>query len=37
MGSSPNKEDVVTTKNTKYDTTPPPSSSFQIVLVRLIW
>ncbi len=37
MGSSPNKEDVVTTKNTKYDTTPPPSSSFQIVLFRLIW
>ena len=37
MGSSPNKEDVVTTKITKYDTTPPPSSSFQIVLFRLIW
>ena len=37
MGTSSSKKDVVITKNTKYDTTPAPSGSLQIVLFRLIW
>ena len=37
MGTSSSKKDVVVTKNTKYDTTPAPSGSLQIVLFRLIW
>ena len=37
MGTSTSKKDVVITKNTKYDTTPAPSGSLQIVLFRLIW